>query len=65
MSRTGGITESDAVRLAQDECSRLGVQWREPFRVKKGWRWWRILTPSNVRGGMQWSSFPGEQMPTM
>jgi hypothetical protein len=45
------VTESDAVRIAQEECSRLGIEWRDPYPVKKGWRRWRVYMPSDVKGG--------------
>jgi hypothetical protein len=52
MNETNGeISEIDAVRLAQQECQRLGIVWREPYSVKRGWRRWQIRTPSNIRGG--------------
>jgi hypothetical protein len=43
--------ERDAVRIAQDEMTRLGLPWREPHLVRRGWRWWRILTPSDSKPG--------------
>lgn len=44
-------SESDAVEIAREECARRGIAWREPYSVKRGWRWWQVLTPANVRGG--------------
>jgi hypothetical protein len=43
-------TEEEALRIAQDECVRLGLPWRDPT-VKRGWRRWRVYTPSGRRGG--------------
>jgi hypothetical protein len=43
-------TEEEALCIAQDECVRLGLPWRDPI-VKRGWRWWRVCTPGGQRGG--------------
>lgn len=40
-----GVAESDAVRIARGACVDKGIQWREPIRVKKGWRHWTIFSP--------------------
>jgi predicted DNA binding protein len=45
------MTDAEAVRIAQEACSRHNIEWREPHSVKKGWRWWTVMTPSNRRGG--------------
>lgn len=46
------LDEVDIVRVAKKACTSKGIQWCEPYRVKKGWRYWRALTPSNNRGAM-------------
>jgi hypothetical protein len=51
MHANGELSEADVVRIARDECTRCGLPWREPYSVRKGWRYWRVLTPSNIRGG--------------
>jgi hypothetical protein len=51
LPRVSGIPESEAVRIAHQALAERGIEWDEPHRVKKGWRNWRILTPSNRRGG--------------
>ena len=48
---TNEMTDAEAVRIAQEACSRNNIEWREPHSVKKGWRWWTVMTPSNRRGG--------------
>ena len=48
---TAELSEIDVVRIAKDACASKGIEWREPYRLKKGWRHWRVLTPSNRRGG--------------
>lgn len=45
------ISEADAVRIAQEECARRGIDWREPYKITKGWRRWQVSMPSNQRGG--------------
>ncbi len=45
------VSEEAAVRIAQEECLRRGIPWREPFTCKKGWRTWEVRMPSNQRGG--------------
>jgi hypothetical protein len=45
------ISESEAVRIAKQACAEKSLRWREPYRVKTGWRSWTILMPSNVLGG--------------
>jgi predicted DNA binding protein len=45
------MTDAEAVRIAQEACNRRSIQWREPRSVKQGWRWWTVMTPSNLRGG--------------
>ena len=45
------VSDVEALRVAQEECGRRGIPWREPYRVKKGWRWWTVQMPSNQRGG--------------
>jgi hypothetical protein len=45
------ISESEAVRIAQQACADQHIRWEEPHRTTKGLRSWRILTPSDRRGG--------------
>lgn len=45
------MSETQVVRIAQDALSERALPWREPYSVKKGWRWWRVMTPSDRRGG--------------
>lgn len=44
-------SESDLARLAREACDSRGIVWREPHSIRKGWRWWRVLTPADRRGG--------------
>jgi hypothetical protein len=46
------VTADEAVRVARAECERLGVPWREPHAVRKGWRSWFVSSPSNRKGGV-------------
>jgi hypothetical protein len=43
-------TEQEALRIAQSDCIRLSLPWRDPI-VKRGWRWWRVYTSGGQRGG--------------
>jgi hypothetical protein len=45
------ISESEAVQIAQRACADRNIEWEEPYRAYKGLRSWRILTPSDRRGG--------------
>jgi hypothetical protein len=45
------ISATDAVQIAQDECGKQGIPWREPHSVKEKSDSWEVRTPSNVRGG--------------
>ena len=45
------VTEADAVRIAQEACAERGIAWREPYRINRGWRNWRVWMPSDQRGG--------------
>lgn len=45
------MTESDAVRIAQRACAERRIRWEEPYRATRGLRSWRILMPSDRRGG--------------
>ena len=45
------LHEIDVSRIAKDACASKGIEWREPYQVKKGWRFWRVLMPANQRGG--------------
>jgi hypothetical protein len=45
------ITESEAIGIANKALGERGLTWKEPHRIKKGLRNWRIDTPSNQRGG--------------
>lgn len=45
------ISKSDAARIAQQACAEKDISWQEPYSVRQGWRWWRVTTPSNVKGG--------------
>ena len=48
---TAEISEAEAVRIAEEACVERGIAWREPYRVKRGWRSWSVRMPSNMRGG--------------
>jgi hypothetical protein len=45
------ISEPEAVRIAQEECARRGIPWREPYSVRKRWPTWQVDAPSDRRGG--------------
>jgi len=45
------MTETDVVRIAQEALAQRSLQWLEPYTVRKGWRWWTVMTPSNRKGG--------------
>jgi len=47
----GKTSESDALRIAQEVCAQHEIPWLEPHTVTRGWRWWRVRTPSDQRGG--------------
>ena len=38
--------------MAQEQCVKHGLRWREPYRAKRGWRYWKVTTPSNQAGGV-------------
>ena len=45
------MSETTAIRIAQEECLRKGIEWREPYAVRKRWRSWEVRMPSDRRGG--------------
>jgi hypothetical protein len=47
----GQMSEADVLQIAREALVHAGLTWREPYRLKRGWRHWRVLTPSDVKGG--------------
>jgi hypothetical protein len=45
------MSETEVVRIAQQACAERDLPWLEPYRVKRGWRWWKVMTPSKRKGG--------------
>jgi hypothetical protein len=45
------LTAREVVEIAKVACAERKIDWREPYTVKRGWRNWTVLMPSNVRGG--------------
>jgi hypothetical protein len=45
------LSESEVVAIAKEACLDQVIRWREPYSVRQRWRSWRVLMPSNIRGG--------------
>ena len=45
------LSESAVVKIAKQECLQRELPWREPIHVRRGWRWWTVMTNADKRGG--------------